>query len=271
MNNNKTAFRLTLGGLLTVLLCTMAGCMTLASDNPLGIGKSWKEEVILHDGNKIIVKRSQDYDPRGHREIGQGPPRSEETLRFTIPETKQDVTWKSDFGRELEDNLTLLALDIFNDTPYIVTHPTRCHAYNKWGRPNPPYVCFKYDGTSWQRIPFEEIPLEMKEGNVIFGGYSEKWDRERLWNGEPVSSEEIKKINSLGVMPYLRAIVRDPLDLKKIDCVEMVHKIDGGWLSIDWFTSQPNYKACLDVCGLKKISPQECPCDRIFNKDNKEQ
>ena len=212
---NKTMFRMAVGVVLTALLAALAGCMTLARDNPLGLGKSWKEEVLLHDGSKIVVKRSQDYDPMGRREIGQGPPRSEETLYFTLPHSKQAVTWKSDFGPELQDNLTLVALDVFNGTPYIVTHATRCHAYNKWGRPNPPYVCFNYNGSSWQRIQFEELPQEIKEGNVIFGGYDERWDRDRLWSPEPVSVEEIKKINASGVPRHLRVFVREPLDPKK--------------------------------------------------------
>lgn len=231
---NKMMLGIVKGIVLTVLLSALAGCMTLVSDNPLGLGKSWKEEVLLHDGSKIVVKRSQDYDSMGHREIGQGPPRSEETLRFTIPGSKEVVTWRSDFGRELQDNLTLLALDIFNGTPYIVAHATRCHAYNKWGRPNPPYVCLKYDGSSWRRIQFEELPQDLKEGNVIFGGYEERWDRNRLWSPEPVSVEEIKKINASGVPPHLRVLVREPLDPKKtqssVNCEELVY-YKGAWIS----------------------------------------
>ena len=42
-----------------------------------------------------------------------------------------------------------------------------CHAYNKWGRPNPPYGFFKYDGKAWQRIPLEEFPAEIKEANMV--------------------------------------------------------------------------------------------------------
>ena len=213
---NRMMFGIVKGVVLTVLFAALAGCMTLAKNNPLGIGKSWKEEVLLHDGTTLTAKRSHSYG--GYPEIV-STSRSllKEECKFTIPGTNQDVTWKSDFGREQQDNLTLLALDIFNGTPYIVTNPAGCLAYNHWGRPNPPYVFFRYDGSAWQRIPLEELPKEMKAANVIVGGYSEQWDRERRWSSEPVSVEEVKKINkSIGKYnQHLQVFVREPLDSKK--------------------------------------------------------
>lgn len=127
----------------------------------------WKEEVLLHDGNKIIITRTNTYDPKGLREPFQPDPLKKSTLTFTVPGTKQTVImWKSDFGRGYQDNLSLLLLDFLNGVPYIATHPKFCHGYNKWGRPNPPYVFFKYDG-EWKRIPLEELPAGFKEANVI--------------------------------------------------------------------------------------------------------
>jgi hypothetical protein len=35
---------------------------------------AWKEEVLLHDGKKIIVERSDTYDSSMNHEIGQGAP-----------------------------------------------------------------------------------------------------------------------------------------------------------------------------------------------------
>lgn len=77
-----------------------------------GNSTSWKEEVLLHDGKKIIVKRTMSYDPKGNREIGQSAPKSEETLSFMSPGSSQRISWKSDFGRTTQDNLTLLALEV---------------------------------------------------------------------------------------------------------------------------------------------------------------
>lgn len=232
---NRMMLGIVKGVVLTILLTALAGCMTLAKENPLGIGKSWKEEVLLHDGTTLTAKRSHSYG--GYPEIV-STSRSvlKEECKFTIPGTNQDVTWKSDFGREQQDNLTLLALDIFNNTPYIVTNPAGCLAYNHWGRPNPPYVFFRYDGSAWQRIPLKELPKEMKAANVIVGGYSEQWDRERLWSPEPVSVEEVKKINAKTKdrdVQYLRVFVREQFDPKKtrssVNCEELVY-YKGAWV-----------------------------------------
>ena len=43
-----------------------------------------------------------------------------------------------------------------------------------------------------------------------------------------------------------------------------------GWLGIDWFSDQPTYEKCLKVCEREKIDLKQCPCDRLFNKINKE-
>ena len=63
---------------------------------------TWKEEVLLHDGKKMIVERSDTYDSSMNHEIGQGAPLAEHKTTFMIPGTNQTVVWKSDnryFGR----------------------------------------------------------------------------------------------------------------------------------------------------------------------------
>src|SRR4030067_931887 len=66
----------------------------------LGLGgDSWKEEVLLHDGSKIIVKRSQSYG--GRHEIGQPSPIKEHTISFTLPNSHKAITWTSAYGEDL--------------------------------------------------------------------------------------------------------------------------------------------------------------------------
>jgi len=159
----RLLYGLTIGVLLTMLLAALAGCMALAGGNPLGLGDSWREEVLLHDGSKIIVKRSQSYG--GRHEIGQSPPIKEQDITFTAPGSGKSITWKSEYSEDIgRANFQLLALHILNGTPYVVAAPNLCLAYNKWGRPNPPYVFFKYDGETWQRIPLTEFPAQFKRG-----------------------------------------------------------------------------------------------------------
>lgn len=211
-----------------------------ASMSACGNSTSWKEEVLLHDGKRLIVERSISYDPKGNREIGQSAPKSEETLQFTLPGNSQNISWKSDFGQELQDNLDLLALEIVDGKPYIVTIPSRCHAYNKWGRPNPPYVFFKHDGQVWQRIPIAELPKEVTRANVVIGGYGDSEKGQLRGMGidvkqtKPyVTAEIVERFN--GAMSgdprnsLMQVFIRAPLKDAGTDCQEMVY-YKGSWV-----------------------------------------
>ncbi len=179
----------------------------------MGDKTSWKEEVLLHDGKKIIVERSQTYG--GRHEIGQKPPIKEQKLSFTLPGSTRSITWKSQYSEDIgRANLNPLGLHISNGTPYIVAEPNLCLAYNKWGRPNPPYVFFKYDGKDWKRISLSEFPVEFRNINVLINprGYEEE---KNIKQGN-VSVATVMELNS-SLLRYPNAhseyatIVREPL------------------------------------------------------------
>ena len=184
----------------------------------------WKEEVLLHDGTLLMTDRWETVDPAGRREIGQQPPTAEAGIRFVIPGTRQTVTWKSDFGRKMEDNLALLMLGFRDGVPYVVTKATGCAAYNRWGRPNPPYVFFKFDGTAWQRISLQEFPAEFQKTNVLVSSYTS--ERQQMTNEERdapfVTAKTVKRFNS-SLRPHLRLIARKPLEMQTglRDCPEI--------------------------------------------------
>ena len=184
-------------GLILTLGVSMSAC-----------SKDWKEEVLLHDGSKIIVDRSQSHG--GRYEIGQEPPIKESTLTFTMPGTNQRVTWKDEYSEDVDGaSFNLLRLDIVKDTAYLVASPTGCLAYNKWGRPNPPYVIFKYQGKEWQRIQLQELPAECITLNLIMNTftYEEKYVRQGL-----MTSEMVKQQNARYQQPVFQTILREPLE-----------------------------------------------------------
>lgn len=193
-------------------LLMMGMSMSMSVDAGLfGIGgTSWKEEVLLHDGQKIIVKRSQTYG--GRHEIGQSQPIKEHEITFTVPNTSKTVTFKSEYGEDVgRANFDLLALHILNGVPYIVASPFGCFAYNKWGRPNPPYVFFKHDGKAWQRIQLSEFPAEFRTINLIVNNGREE-DIERLASKlGHVPAEDVRQINSSLTQPEFKTILREPV------------------------------------------------------------
>ncbi len=191
---------------------------------------SWKEEVVLHDGQKIIVDRSQSRG--GRREIGQSPPVKEHTVTFSPPSSSRIIRWTSEYGADVgRANFNLLALHIINSTPYLVIEPNLCLSYNKWGRPNPPYVVFKHDGKEWQRIPFSELPPEFKTINLIVNNGREEDIKALERKAGFVTAEDIRKINDSLTQPEYKAILREPLAPERIHqmCEERV-LYKGSWI-----------------------------------------
>jgi hypothetical protein len=168
---------------------------------------SWKEEVLLHDGSKIVVTRSQSHGGRG--ETGQSPIK-EHSITFTLPGSNKSITWKDEYSDDVgHSNFDLLALHILNDTPYIVAFPYGSIAYKKWGSPNPPYVFFKYDGNTWQRIPLIEFPSEFKNINVVINTSAHEAE---INSQSLVRTEAVKKFNSSLKQEEYKNIIRTPLD-----------------------------------------------------------
>lgn len=223
-------------------------------------GDAWKEEVLLHDGQKIVVERSQTYG--GRSEPGQSGPIKEHTIRFTLPGANKIITWSSEYGEDLgRTNFNLLALHVLDGTPYLVASPNLCLSYNKWGRPNPPYVFFKYDGNAWQRIPLEQFPVEFKTINVAHNVIGR--DVETLVRLGFVSAEKLKEMNRSSAPEYT-SILREAVNGVGRGCIKTDYYGKAGWLSPDWFTDQPSLAACLKFCDYKKISTESCPCNSIF-------
>jgi len=198
--------------MLAISLMILGGCMSACATG--GSSTSWKEEVLLHDGSKIVVERSQTYG--GRHEIGQSPPIREHTISFALPKSDESITWTSEYGEDLgRTNFNLLALDVANGTPYLVVEPNLCLSYNKWGRPNPPYVIFKYDGKIWQRILLSELPAEFKAINLIVNnGREEDIERAASKLGY-VSAGGVQKINSSLTQPEYKTILREALAREK--------------------------------------------------------
>ena len=225
---------------------------------------NWKEEVLLHDGSKIIVKRWQKRS--GGHEIGQKPDVSEQSITFTMPGIKKIITWKDEYSKEINrSNFTLIALHILNATPYIITTPRLCLSYNKWGRPNPPYVIFKFDGGEWKRINITELPAEFKNVNLVINTL---YHDEKLVSQGLASTEMVKELNSSLTQVEYKTVVRTPME--GVGCEELFTNGKGSWRSVDWFKDQPSYDACLNFCNREKFDAKHCPCSKLFKINARE-
>lgn len=222
-------------------------------------GANWKEEVLLHDGSKIIVERS--VERGGRHEIGQKPPYKEQRLVFTMPGTNQQVTWEDKFSEDLGSaNFLPMLLDIRNDVAYLVASPMGCLSYNKWGRPNPPYVIFGYQGKEWMRIPLQELPAEIKTPNLIFSSPDIAVEK----SGKRfISAEMIKQFIDGYKQPEYKTILREAYPDAAGGCSEMIRTNDG-WEGLGFFKLQRSYEACSKYCDRKGVNQQNCPCEILF-------
>ena len=193
-----------------------------------GGGDSWKEEVLLHDGSKLIVERS--VSRGGRHEIGQSPPISEQSLRFTIPNTDERVMWKDEFSKDVGSaNFLPIQLDVLNNLAYLTATPAGCLSYNKWNRPNPPYVVFHYKNKEWKRIALQDLPSQFKVPNLIISSpdTAVKKTGQRL-----ISAEMIREINSSAKQSEFKEIVREPVSgwASSTSCENMIY-YKCGWIS----------------------------------------
>lgn len=225
-------------------------------------GTSWQEEVLLHDGNKLVVERS--VTRGGPHEIGQRGSYTKETLAFKHPGTGKMITWEDSATPDLgNSNFLPMALDVYQDAVYLVLSPMGCLSYNKWGRPNPPYVVFRFVDKTWDRIDLSELPTETNALNMIFS--SPDAEVERLGK-RFIDSETITRITNEYRQPENKAILRAAVEGPAGRCGEMVSDGKGGWIGIGWFKKQPNLEACFQYCKREAVSDENCPCKRLFTE-----
>lgn len=218
---------------LFISIMVLMGVTSMNACGFLGFGKtaSWKEEVLLHDGSKIVVERWQKHGGRG--EIGQSPIK-EQKITFTLPGSKRVITWKDEYSEDVgHSNFDLVALHISNGTPYIITTAYGCIAYNKWDRPNPPYIIFKLEGKGWKRIGLPELPPEFINVNLVINSSTHE---EEIVSLSLVQAEKIRELNSSLTRDQeeYRTIIRTPLkpDALGVCCPVLVRWKDG-WRSPD--------------------------------------
>ncbi len=223
-------------------------------------GDNWKEEVLLHDGNKLVVDRS--VTRGGSHEIGQQGSYTKQTLTFKHPVSGKMITWEDNATPDLRtSNFLPMALDVYQGAVYLVVSPMGCLSYNKWGRPNPSYVVFRHQGKGWERVDLQELPLETKALNLIAS--SPDTEVERLGR-RMVDAETIKRINAEFRQPEYKSILREAVDTPAESCGKMISDGQGGWIGIGWFKDQPSLDACLTFCARKRVNGEHCPCNSIF-------
>lgn len=246
--------RIAKSALLLMLAASMSACSSTMK---------WKEEVRLHDGQVIVAERFYNLGGYAYLDSSERTPLAE-TVTFNLPNRKS-IVWKNDFRDAVPEpnSLNHFRFDIVNGVPYLATYPAGCIAYNKWGRPNPPQILFKYEGEQWKRITLAELPPELvgTSANVIVG--------------RPASSllksfytvDGVNAKNYYIRIPEYKTILREPSRVAGgpgSGCGELIYDGRGGWQGPGLFSRQPSKEACFKYCKQREITAQYCPCNRFF-------
>jgi hypothetical protein len=89
-------------------------------------------------------------------------------------------TWEDKFSEDVGGASFLpMLIGVHNEVAYLVAHPMCCLTFNKWRRPNPPYVIFRYLDRTWGRITLQELPAELRIPNLIFSSPDREAEKTR--------------------------------------------------------------------------------------------
>lgn len=225
-------------------------------------GSSWKEEALQPDGTKIVVDRT--VSRKGRHEIGQRSAIGDQSLAFTLLRTGQRLKWEDTYSEDVgSGNFSPMLLGVSQGKAYVVASPKGCLSYNKWGRPNPPYVVFRHEGKEWQRIPLAELPAEFKQPNLIISSADDEVEKSGT---RFITAEMIGQMNQGARQPEYKSILREAIKNAGGSCGEMVPASDGSWIGIGWFKDQPSHESCLKYCEFRKVDAKHCPCNSIFER-----
>lgn len=188
-------------------------------------GDSWKEEALQPDGSKIVVERS--VARKGRHEIGQRPAIGNQSLTFAMPGTKQQVTWEDTYSEDVGNgNFSPMLLGVLQGKAYVLASPTGCLSYNKWGRPNPPYVVFRYEGKEWKRIALADLPAEFKLPNLIISSPDDEVEK----SGKRfITAEMVGRMNQGFGRPEYKTLLREAYKGAGGGCEELI-RYKGHWI-----------------------------------------
>ena len=146
------------------------------------IRREWDEEVRLHDGRVMVVKRAAvnkrpilDWQNAAH-----GTPK-EMVLRLTAP---VQVEWRG--------SIAPIALVVNGVDVIVVTRLGGGGECASYGNPNPPFVFFRSrGGGAWERVSPAEVPPNMRQNLLI-----NPWKPEIETLRGPLRAEGKEKLNT---------------------------------------------------------------------------
>lgn len=117
----------------------------------------WDEEVRLHDGKVVVIKRTAVKEFTAA--LGDVPYRHKES-RISLDQPVK-VRWQGD--------IRPIAFDLYGPDSYVVIELIgRGGPCQRYGSPNPPFVYFKStDGMAWARVDAAAVPPTLRKNLLL--------------------------------------------------------------------------------------------------------
>lgn len=150
--------------------------------------------MILPDGRELIVERSHTLGNRFDRElsaINAPPGATAYVVTVPLPDGRK-VSWESE-----HKDMIPIAVDVERGVAYIVASPFNCRSYAKLGRPVPPFIVFKHDGTQWVRTTIDEFPEGITEANLMIDTSNS------IIEQDLVTAKVVKRLNEVIVRRHI--------------------------------------------------------------------
>lgn len=121
----------------------------------------WEEEVPLHDGNIIVIKRREVKSGGGFPVNSMNPRGITRSYEFCYP--PMGLYWKSKGGPRYQPEI----LEIVDGKAYVkvpISGPETCmfHDY-----PTTNAIYFVWENAAWKKIPYEAFPQEIRRTNLL--------------------------------------------------------------------------------------------------------
>ena len=120
----------------------------------------WDEEVKLHDGRVILIKRREASGGGGFPVSGMNPRGLVQYYEFCYPE--MGMYWKSKGDPRYQPEI----LDIVDGKAYVKVPISggQCKFHNY---PATNAIYFIWEGGAWKKIPYEQFPKEIRRTNLL--------------------------------------------------------------------------------------------------------
>lgn len=180
-------------------LTTLLSVLVLSACVGIGAGgsRSWKEQVILPNGQELIVERSHTLGNRFDRElsaINAPPGATDYVVTVPLPDGRK-VSWEAK-----HKDLIPMAVAVGSGSAYVLASPS-CATFQKLGSPEPPFILFKYEGTRWIRTTIDEFPEGITEANLLIATDGLRAVNE--FDKGVVTAKAVKRLNEGNSMRYI--------------------------------------------------------------------